>query len=313
MAYITNANFRKITREFEVPKDKNFTFEDIIIWETSQGYVIDKNHPLIFGWWEVNELLTFKEFCKDTVMAVKHFYRRIDKPQDSYKYVDAEKSPAYHYDVNCEAMRSSFHRIAIPEMIREQGREKVLEFREWWKLHEDLRESKPDAFVARLNLKFGTDVKEFEVEERCNSGVHNMEDNRSIDEINSNIGKLFHDLYEWAKEDEKRNVIFQNFKQLSFLGRSQNTIKNDLGELSEDEVKSVLREIHDRKKEIMDELKMLYQRRYIPNLDFQTSLLENLGFVPCYTCCQSSPSYLEELLKNATEAKTLPSIDWSKF
>ena len=74
MAYITNANFRRITRELNVPKDKNFKFDDIIIWESPNGKTIDKNNPSIFGWWEVNDLLAFKEFCKDAKMAVNHFY-----------------------------------------------------------------------------------------------------------------------------------------------------------------------------------------------------------------------------------------------
>ena len=65
MAYITNANFRRITRELKAPRDKNFKFDDIIIWESPNGKVIDKNNPSIFGWWEVNDLLAFKEFCKD--------------------------------------------------------------------------------------------------------------------------------------------------------------------------------------------------------------------------------------------------------
>ena len=59
MAYITNANFRRITRELNVPKDKNFEFDDIIIWEAPNGKNIDKNNPSIFGWWEVNDLLAF--------------------------------------------------------------------------------------------------------------------------------------------------------------------------------------------------------------------------------------------------------------
>lgn len=284
MAYITNANFRRITKEFDVPKDKDFKFDDIVIWKSPKGKVVDKNHPYIFGWWEVNKLLAFKEFCKDTNLAVKHFYRKIEKPQDSFKYIDAEKSPAYHCDINCKAMHSSLKRIEIPECIREQGKEKVMIFRTWWKEHESLRDSKPDVFVAKLNLVFQTDLKDYEVEDRSNSGVHELNDNRSIEEIDCHIRDLFNGLFAWAKEDKNRKDIFLRFKSMSFLGNIENSINVDLGDYSEEEVKKVLKYVHSIKKEITEELQQLYQRRYIPNLDIQTSLLESLGFVPCYTC-----------------------------
>lgn len=284
MVYITNANFRRITRELETPKEKKFTFDDIVIWESPNGKTIDQNHPYIFGWWEVNNLLTFKEFCKNADMAVKHFYRKIEKPKDSFRYVDAERSPAYHKDINCTAMHSPLHRIEIPETIREQGIEKVKEFRAWWKEHEELRESKPDAFVAELNARFDTDLRNYEVEDRGNSGVHDMDDNRSVEEINDNIRRLFNELFAWAREDKDRLNIFLRFQQMSFLCDDKYSIQADLGKYSEDQVKEVLKIVHPKKEEIIEELKELYQRRYIPDLDFKSSLLENLGFVPCYTC-----------------------------
>ena len=287
MAYITNANFRRITREFDVPRDKDFTFDDIIIWESPNGKVINKNHSYIFGWYEVNKLLLFKEFCKNTNLAVKHFYRKIEKPLDSYRYIDAEKSPAYHCDINCEALHSSFHRIEIPEKIREQGKEKVIEFRSWWKSFENLRESKPDAFAIKLNAKFDINLKDYEVEDRCNSGVHDMDDNRSVEEINNNIRHLFNELYSWAKKDKDRWHIFLRFKQMSFLGNSDDTIFTDMMNYTEDQIKDVLKKVHSKKEEITEELKRLYQRRYIPDLNFQTSLLESLGFVPCHICMEN--------------------------
>lgn len=289
MAYITNANFRRITRELNTPDEKEFTFNDIVIWESPKGKVIDQKHPYIFGWWEANQLLTFKEFCKDANMAVSHFYRKIEKPQDSYRYIEPEKSPAYHRDENCEAMKSSLHQIKIPQEIWEQGKEKVIEYRTWWKDNEGLRNSNPATFVAKLKIVFGVDLKEYEVDvDRDNSGVYEMEDNRSVEEIDNNIRKLFNDLYVWAKEDRDRWNIFLNFKQNSFLCNKE-SIYTGLGNYSEDDIKGVLKIVHTKKLEIMEELKRLYQRRYIPDLQFQTSLLESLGFVPCYTCMGGVP------------------------
>lgn len=189
-------------------------------------------------------------------------------------------------------MHSSFHRIEIPRVIREQGQERVIEFRTWWKNNEELRENRPDAFVAQLDLVFHTDLRDYEVEDRSNSGVHEMDDNRSVEEVNDNIRRLFYELLTWAKEDMDRLNIFLQYMQRSFLWNR--VINTDLGKYTEYEIKDVLAVVHSKKGEIIEELKRLYQRRYIPELSFQASLLENLGFVPCYTCMGSISNDHEE-------------------
>ena len=288
MAYITNYNFNRITTGFEVPKDKNFKFEDIVIWVAPSGVTIDKDNPTcLFAKWDVEELLIFKAFCKDAKLAKGTFYHKIPKPVDSYRYVQPEKSPAYHENPECERLHAEFERITIPEEIRKQGKEKVIEFRQWWKEHEHLRLTKPDAFVFRLNLNFHTNVKTFEVETKNNSGIKCFE-NVTVREIDNEIYKKFFELYTWAKEDEKRLEIFNEYAYLSYLCRDPNNPKplkfKDVS-FSESDIIDVLKYVHPKKKEIIQSLKNLYVKTYNPNLEFDQTLLDELGFEPCGSCC----------------------------
>lgn len=284
MAYITNYNFNRITKGFDVPADKNFKFDDIVIWMSPTGKIIDQNNPTqLFARWDVNDLLIFKSFCKNTKLAASTFYRKLSKPQDSYRYVQSEKSPSYHKDANCERLNAEFERITIPEEIREQGIEKVKEFRNWWKENETLRRENPIAFVAKLNIVFKTNINELKIEIKENSGVKQI-NNYSIEEINDVIYKKFKELFSWAKENKKREDIFIRFAYISYMGNSCKPIIHNHTSYTETEIKEVLKYIHPRKLEIIQELKNLYLRTYNPKLEFEQSLLDELGFEPCAKC-----------------------------
>lgn len=286
MAYITNYNFRRITKGFEIPKNKDYKFDDTVIWISPDGIVYDQDNPSrLFARWDVNDLLLFKAFCKDTALAAGNFYRKLPKPQDSYQYIQPEKAPSYHNDPNCLALHSEFESIAIPEEIREQGKEKVIAFRKWWNEHEDLRLENPKAFVARINLAFHINIREFEVETKSNSGIREI-DNITIAQINEAINKKFKDLFSWAKEEKKREIIFNTFAYLSYLGdKKDKQISNNPTQYSDDEIKEVLRYVHPRKMGIIQDLQNLYLKTYNPDLSFKSTLLEQLGFEPCYQCC----------------------------
>ena len=129
MVYITTYNFNRITKSFTTPQNKGFEFEDSIIWTSPDGTIYGQNNPSrLFAKWDINDLLLFKAFCKDTELAASQFYRILPKPVDSYRYVEPERAPSYHYDPNCSRLHSEFERVLIPEEIREQGINKVKEF-----------------------------------------------------------------------------------------------------------------------------------------------------------------------------------------
>ncbi len=284
MVYITNYNFNRITRGFKTPNEEGFKFDDIVIWKSPEGKVLDKDHPTcLFAKWDVNDLLLFKAFCKDTELAAGKFYRNLPKPQDSYLYIQPEKAPSYHNDPDCLALHSEFERIAIPEEIREQGKERIVKFRKWWNEHEDLRLENPKAFVARINLVFHLNIREFEVETKSNSGIKEIE-NTSVAQINEAIDKKFKDLFSWAKEDCDRRKIFISFAYLSYLSSTDKPIMNNPTRYTENDIKEVLRYVHPIKQEIIRDLQTLYVQTYNPHLSFESTLLDQLGFVPCSMC-----------------------------
>lgn len=284
MAYITNYNFHRITKGFEVPKDKDYKFDDPIIWTAPNGKTIDQSNPTaLFARWEVNDLLVYKSFCKNTEKAI-YKYHRIEKPHDSYRYVQPERSPSYHNNCDCERLQAEFERIKIPDEIFDQGIEKIKEFRKWWKENESLRLTKPDAFVFKLNIAFGTDIHSFEVETKSNSGFAEF-DNASVEIINDNIYHQLDDLFSWAKEDKKRTDIFIRFAYLSYIGNNPNKpIMYNPTQYSEEDIKKVLRYVHPRKMDIIKDLKDLYLKTYNPELKFDRKLLDVLGFEPCAMC-----------------------------
>lgn len=291
MAYITNYNFHRITNGYKTPDDKGFRFDDTIIWISPDGKVIDKDNPTkLFARWDVEDLLLFKAFCKDTELAVGRFYRVLPKPQDSYMYVQPEKAPSYHDDPDCPGLHAEFERVLIPKEIREQGIEKVIEFRQWWRDHEYLRTSKPDLFVFELNLKFNLQIRSFEIEEKGNSGVKEIE-NCSLEKINESIDGKFKELFSWAKDEKKRLDIFIRFAYLSYLGAAKDRhIAYNPTKYTEEEIKEVLRQVHPKKLEIIKDLQNLYVKTYNPNLQFDNTLLEQLGFEACGYCSRQHNS-----------------------
>lgn len=284
MAYITNYNFNRITKGFEAPKDKDYKFDDPIIWIAPNGKTIDQSNPtVLFARWEVNDLLVYKSFCKNTEKAINR-YHRIEKPYDSYRYVKPERSPSYHNDCGCERLQAEFERIKIPDEIFVQGVEKIREFRKWWMENESLRLTKPDDFVLNLNSAFGTHVQSFEVEIKSNSGVIEFDD-VTVEIINDNIYRQLNDLFSWAKEDKKRTEIFNCFAHLSYIGNNPNKpIMYNPTQYSEEDIKEILRYVHPKKMDIIKDLKNLYLKTYNPELRFERKLLDVLGFEPCAMC-----------------------------
>lgn len=297
--YITEANFRRIIRRIETPKD--FKFNDDLLWEFPNGekFNLTKHGNFLndfFSYNEKKELLTFKAACKGEI-KISEFYKEIEEPKDTYRYIYPEKRPAYHSDRNCPALKSNFKPYVIPREIQDQGKEKVEEFRQYWRDNENLIEEKPEIFQKRINehFKIEATIKSYEIEGRSNSGVHRITDNRSVQEINENIFELYKEMIKsiTLKDSQEidRNVkgrrlgICILLGYLSWISETDKDIDEDkLRSFTQEEVKEVLGILHKYKKLIVRELETLYMRSYISDLDFDQKLLDSLGFIPCYVC-----------------------------
>jgi hypothetical protein len=288
MVFISNANFQrlKISSSRNIPRD--FIFEDIEIWSSEENGKIDLHHPFIFSKHEAQHLLWDKLFCQNINhpenIDVDFFYGRINNEQDNRTRIYPPRPPVYHYNRDCQALNSAYSNFVIPQSIIDRGEASVSEFRRWWRDNDNLRQNNPQAFVERIYNRFNVRIQLHEVEERENSGVFVVEDNMSVEDINRRIKALFNSIFTWANENNMRKFVVSNYGYLSFLGEQDTPIRNNNSDFSDEQIKEVLRELHTMKKDIIHYLKLLYQRRYIPNLQFSRTLLENCGFEPCYVC-----------------------------
>lgn len=303
--YITRAKFKQIVRELEVPMD--FKFEDIVLWVLPNGTEVkgDKESSktslfaAMFSQRERNQLLLFKALCKGETGYITHIYHKIGKPVDSLKYIQAERRPVFHSDPNCPAMKSDYEMISIPEQIIKQGKDKVYEYRKYWYKHSDLRESDMVSFLTLLNHDFSSEVPicehDFEVTTLPNSGAQAIEENRSVSEINDDIVRQWEELVTWLKEKRVRLANLLYYGDLSWLGTSDTPIGRRIRIGTETELKEQLAHIHPYKQQIKRLLQELYIRTYIPELDFDDSLLVSLGFEPCYICTTNELEHHHEV------------------
>ena len=303
--YITKANFKKIIYHLDIPE--GFKFDDMIIWTTPKGvdikYEYNPNDPNLiskmFSYREKASLLAFKALCKGDECIIEYIYNKIEKPIDSLLYVQPEKSPAYHTDPNCPAMKSDYERIIIPLQIREQGKDKVLEFRKYWNDNNVLRELDNEAFCNRINLRFQLNppIRGWETEIRSNSGIQIVEDNRSVSEINDDIVEIYKELTTYLKAKKGRIALCEYYGYLSWKGDTEEDVvtnyKLPYGCTQED-LKQFLSTLHAYKMKMSEQLQELYMRKYIPDLNVDDSLLKSLGFEPCYICAMHNGEHNHE-------------------
>ena len=204
-------------------------------------------------------------------------------------------------------MQSTLSRIFIPEQIRDRaknaeedcqgaGRKIIDEYRKYWrelekefesKYGDDWRtnEDRAQSFAYRINMhyKLNPPLKDFDIEERDNSGT-TIIDNRSAQEISDNILYIINELLKWANENPKRAEMFVHYASRSFLGNYSDDIYGLWTGDNQDDVKKLMRYIHQKKLLLMNEIKELYIRSWIPELKFEESFLKQLGLEPCWNC-----------------------------
>lgn len=297
--YITKANFKRIFRLLEVPQE--FKFEDVVLWTLPNGKVAkgdrksSKEHVFsaMFSQKEKDSLLALKAFCKGDKGFINHVYKKVDNPKDSLRYIQAEKKPVYHSDSNCPAMKSDYERVLIPEQIISQGKDCVNEYRKYWNNNLGLREEDNAAFVAIINARFNLypPIRDFDVKTIPNSGSHEINDNRSVSQINDEITDIWNEFVRWLKEKQGRIANCMDFGYMSWLGNSDEPINKTIYRGTEKELKEQLVIIHSYKQKIYKQLQELYIRQFIPDLDVEVSLLQSLGFEPCFFCVSNEENH----------------------
>lgn len=273
MAYITTANSKGIIRKIDF---NNVHFD---------GEVYKK--PIyFFSKYEEQSLLAIQELLKNPEHFFTEYFNILNRI-DSYQYVFENINPAYHKTINCPRLHSSFQNFKIPDEIKERGVEEIVKYRAWFKDVEYLLESddeiKIEAFKERCRLKFRLSLPpEFIM--RKNSGSYEIDDinlndlEHQIDDILKKAGKFYY-------MSEKHTAIIKRFSKLTFLANNPKPINDNATGYSDKEVKELLAQYAEEfKHPLMHLLREWYRIKYNPELKFEGSLLQQLGFKACGTC-----------------------------
>ena len=275
MAIITEYNLMSII----------FNSDVLQVDETSRE--VYKKSIYIFNRYENASLLSVQELLEDP----EHWFDLIYVPRktkDTYNYVYAEKRPSYHYNRNCQRLNSDFKNFTIPESIKEQGRDTIIEFRDWFKSVEYLYESDVEAFAARLWAKWSIQTNPKAIE-RDNSGGIEI-DNIDLSTIESRIDAKLKEAGRYYYQSPKNTEILKRYGRNAFLARKED-FNSDLNNYSTEEVKEFLIDYDEKFKKPLKEMLIQYYRvKYNPDIEMEGKLLEQLGFKLCGACLKNHDS-----------------------
>lgn len=267
--YITAYNLEQITR-----KTKPYI--------ELEGKIHDR--PIyFFSEFEIKNLLSLKSFINNPHYFIDNYYSPI-VTEDHHKYVFEGVKPAYHKRNDCERLNSNYRNFEIPEKIKEQGKEKINEFRKWFKENLNLLNN-PDVFVMRLYSKFGINTNPNAIQ-YDNTGTEEFE-NLNLFFIPAAIDKLVFKAADFYKSSSKNEQnILKKFSTRTFLAFTDKKIEdNDTG-LSDSELKTFLKDYHTTfKKPIRNLIIKKFIGEANVDLKFDSTLLDKLGFKPCKYCC----------------------------
>jgi hypothetical protein len=265
MAYITTANANSIIYKTDI---KSLDLKGSVY----------KTPIYFFNKLEINRLLVLKELLSDSERFLSEYYTPI-KVKDTLNYVYEGKAPAYHKSSNCQRLNSDYENFKIPDSIKEAGIAEVVKFRKWFKENKYLI-SKPDVFVARLQMRWGI-VTNPENINKENSGFTQFDDYTPIEveEKIDDLIKLAGNLY------RKNTAILKKYNKYSYLGERNEPLEdNDTG-FPDSKVKAVLREFEKEIKKPLKPLLTAYYRITLnPDLNLHENVLKQLGFTPCSHC-----------------------------
>lgn len=276
--YITNGNLRKITTSFRLksgyygPKEFYLTFEDF-------NYDLLKK---ILSVPEMALICIYKETLADLEEGISIF-KKIEK-KDNFKFVYEGFQPAYHFDKKCDKLHSDFQNYELPDRLKDdkEGSEKFRKiFRENLNY---IKNNKLDVAKIRINLAMG-----WELEYPCINAVEIMNsDSTFFEEYDlESLKKQVHQIMFDA--DKFRSSSEEVKKQINNLGYGTN-------KLQERHINGhPINVWHKIKIDLKNTIQTYFRVRLNPDLNFDGSLLDQLGFRPCSMCGEGHGNNLAEL------------------
>lgn len=258
--YITKQNLNKIlppNDKAEIPDNKTLD----TIYKNSLRKILSTR--------EAGLLYILKEFYANKDFALER-YQKI-RIQDTKKFVYISKNPSYHYDINCEKLRSDFVNFEIPEEIRARGDKEIELFRQFFRKNAHLLKDKDDIFSSRLKIEFRLQNLPSRVE-YDNSGRQEIK-NIDLEELEKQIDQLMFDAEDFRNKDPETKEVIEKYGYGTHK-RPESQVQG-----------SPLYEWHHTYKTGLKELLKEYFRvKFNPDLSFDGKLLDELGFKPCKHC-----------------------------
>jgi len=271
MAYITISNSRRI-----IAKQKIEPLYDI------QESIYKKN-IYFFNKREEAILKGIRELLRDSNNFMVKYYNPI-VVYDSFRYLYPESKPAYHKDSSCEMLNSNFHNIEVPIPIVDKGKEEVIKFREWYK-KSNFKEDDIKDYIYKLQIAFPYvgEINPRTIEHK-NSGIE-VKDNYSLEELEERIDELLRAAGAYFNNNPNLQSIIRRYQKWAFLGYVSGPINNNESNLNDHELKAFLRNYDEAyKKPVKDYLEEYYKVKFNPEMSFDNTLLNQLGFKPCGYC-----------------------------
>ena len=255
--YITKSNGLKIVSDLGL----NGTKEEF-------ECLYDKSISFILSTPELNLLHIYKKLCshpKDAFSAFKKVQKR-----DTKQFVWEGGSPAYHYTKNCTRLNSEFTNLTIPIEIQEKGDFEIEKFRIFVKEFKGLLEQNESKFLDKLEVHFLLKNRPKSVKFH-NSGVEGFV-NYDLSELKEKIDKVIDSSIGFMNSD----------KETLKLIKSKGFGTHKLKEAKDPDHK--LYTWHNFKIELKELLRQYYRVRFNPELKFEKSILDQIGFHPCKEC-----------------------------
>jgi|APHig6443717497_1056834.scaffolds.fasta_scaffold20411_4 hypothetical protein len=266
ISYITNSKAKEIIRGLK--PEKEYTNQQLDnLYKSKVGHILSKK--------EMAALQILKEFYSEENFKLESYKKIQRQHKNNRQYIlNKSSSPSYHHNSQCTALASKFENYKLPDEIKHRGEKEVDDFINFFIENLNTLREKPDVFNFRLYTRFKIHepIEQVSFE---NSGVHEIA-NLDLVELEKKIDQLLFDAEKFkSRNPETKNLIIQ---------KGYGTDR-ELRKPQKQEDYEILTEWHKKYKGDLKHLLGEYFRvKLNPDLKFESTLLNQLGFTPCKIC-----------------------------
>lgn len=263
MAYITENNLKKIL----IDVDKRKLSSDLPL-------TTDIKLMEILSIPELQWLHGYKLLCIDPSFVFDNKLQKISPKKDTKTWANEQDNakPSYHYDKDCERLKSKYINFKIPDEVKNRGNKEIERFRAWFKENIHILETNEEGFIIRLKMAFNLhSINDNSKLLLDNSGVKDFE-TVTLEETKIKINKILH---EAEKYRNSRSDITKEINKWGYATHKCPDVKN----------KNSIIYTWNNYKIKLKLLIMTYLRIDLnPDREFESQFLENLGFIECKHC-----------------------------